>query len=407
MMRTIRRRSTQQEKRVDLGIFVTAGLLSLYVLTHWYKALHVITNDLAGSMIPWLEHIQHFGRLASVEGSFSNYSPPFVYLLILASLLDRWLSAVVIIKLGPMLFVVFTSVVTYNTCRALACSKRRALLAAWLVLVAPEIFLNTVVWGQCDIIHTFFILLFFRFMLSHRPAWAMASFGVGIAVKLQVVFMGPAILALLLTGEIPVWTISIVPLTYMLAMIPALIAGRPWYRILFVYTDQYGVFPALAMNVANPYQFLMHWAKQSEHLTTIFTLWGLAAAGVCTLILVIYLARLRPNLTSWRLLAALSLSLLIEPFVLPKMHDRYFFAGDTLLLLLTVVQPRIGALPALLMQGAAILAYIPYLHGTANIPIYLGLAMVMVLISIIFLIRTLKADSRMRSQAVTGATSGA
>jgi hypothetical protein len=86
------------------------------------------------------------------------------------------------------------------------------------------------------------------------------------------------------------------------------------------------------------------------------------------------------------LLTTVCFSLIFEPFILPKMHDRYFFAGDTLLILLAVVQPRIGALPAALMQAAAILAYIPYLYPSSKGALYLGLASVMVLISIILLI---------------------
>lgn len=55
-----------------------------------------------------------------------------------------------------------------------------------------------------------------------------------------------------------------------------------------------------------------------------------------------FLPRSRPLVRGERLVAVLGLSLLVEPFVLPMMHDRYFFAGDVVVLLLAVILWRAG-----------------------------------------------------------------
>ena len=84
----------------------------------------------------------------------------------------------------------------------------------------------------------------------------------------------------------------------------------------------------------------------------------------------------------------MALSLLVEPFVLPKMHERYFFFGDTILLLLAAACPRLWALPAALLQVAAIMAYTPYLlrpEGTG----FFAVAVLLVLVAIVLVVRSL------------------
>ncbi len=388
--------SAHGRARTDRLIAIVLVLLTLPVILLWKRATHLVTVDVNFAFLPWLAHIEQFGRLTSLESSFSTYTPPYIYLLSLASLLRFAFSPVVIIRLSAIVFTVLTAALGYDTCRALGCSALRALLAGWLLLVAPEVFANGVIWGQCDSVHTFFLLLFFRLMLSRRPAWAMVMLGVALSIKLQAIFMGPAVLALLLVGEIPFWTVLFIPLSYVLVMVPAALAGRPWKQLLLVYGDQYGIYQTISMNAANPYQLLLHWAKYSEHLTTVFTRAGLVVGAFATLGLVVFLVRLRPLPRGWRLLLALSLSLVVEPFVLPKMHERYFFAGDTLMLILAVACPRVGAWPAALLQVAALMAYYPYLQHPMG-PAFFAGACTLVVVAMTMMIRPL-----LRKQSETG-----
>ena len=55
------------------------------------------------------------------------------------------------------------------------------------------------------------------------------------------------------------------------------------------------------------------------------------------------------------------------PFLLPHMHDRYFFAADALTLALAAAWPQL-ALPALLCEFASLLGYHAYLRMRYLLP---------------------------------------
>jgi len=62
------------------------------------------------------------------------------------------------------------------------------------------------------------------------------------------------------------------------------------------------------------------------------------------------------------LLALISVSL--TPFVLPKMHDRYFYPADALSLIVAFYNPNLWFVP-ILFQLSSGLAYTVYLLGTS------------------------------------------
>jgi len=55
-------------------------------------------------------------------------------------------------------------------------------------------------------------------------------------------------------------------------------------------------------------------------------------------------------------------SVLFVPFVLPRMHDRYFFAADVLSIVLVFFSFRLFPI-ALLVQGASFFSYWSFLWG--------------------------------------------
>ena len=73
----------------------------------------------------------------------------------------------------------------------------------------------------------------------------------------------------------------------------------------------------------------------------------------------------------------------IIPFVLPKMHDRYFYLGCVFLLLLCFFDVRVfGAL--VLSQIGSLLAFIPYFSGWS--PIFVMVAAPFMLLAVISLV---------------------
>ena len=68
------------------------------------------------------------------------------------------------------------------------------------------------------------------------------------------------------------------------------------------------------------------------------------------------------------MIALATASTLLVPFVLPRMHDRYFFAADVLSIVLAFVVPRLIPV-AVLVQLASFFAYLPYLFDVEPVPL--------------------------------------
>jgi hypothetical protein len=81
-----------------------------------------------------------------------------------------------------------------------------------------------------------------------------------------------------------------------------------------------------------------------------------------------------------RLLVELSLaSVLLIPFFLPKMHERYFFAADVISIVFAAFSPAYYYV-AIGISAVSFLAYQPYLFGQGLVPMaWLALALLAIL----------------------------
>jgi Gpi18-like mannosyltransferase len=68
------------------------------------------------------------------------------------------------------------------------------------------------------------------------------------------------------------------------------------------------------------------------------------------------------------IVATAAFSLLLVPFVLPHMHERYFYAADMLTIVLAFFRPR-WAFVAVLVQVVSFLSYWPFLFGHEAVPL--------------------------------------
>jgi Gpi18-like mannosyltransferase len=343
--------------RTDLLFAMVAGILTVAALLVGNFALHRANRDVAVFYLRWYEHIVQCGRWASLEGSYANYSPPYLYILSLISFLNGKIAPIVLIKLAQVPGMIAASWLFWSICRKLGCSQKRSLLGAWIVLVAPEVFQNTLLWGQCDMLHTACLLLMLRLLLAKRAGWAMAALGMALAFKLQAIFVGAAVAAMFLSGEVPLWSSLCVPAAYVAMMVPAQLAGRPWRQLLLIYSQQYDSQEDIAKSVANPYQLIYHLSERHAHFYRMALYGAFFLTVVATIGLIMFLGRSKWRLRGDRLILAMAAALLISPYLLPKMHDRYFFAGDVMVLLLMMLRPNLWPPAAMLQVSAFITAY--------------------------------------------------
>ena len=360
---------------------IAASLVGLVGLVAYYFGFVVgVDNaDLRLALLPWFEELVTRGPSA-VAGEYSNYAPPYLYLLWLSSLADGPFSHATLIKAVSLFFTIFAGFIVFLIIREFGRSPATSAAGAILFVCLPTIVLNGIYWGQCDIIYASLLLVFFLMSLRKMPTAATIFFGVALAFKAQAIIMAPYLLFLVLAKEVSARTLVLVPLTYLVMMIPAAIAGRPWEELLTVYLHQAQTYQFLALNAPNLYTLLQDYSALSYTTGLIGGILLTAIVGLAIAIGGLQFARNGET----QLLIATSSALFI-PFVLPKMHDRYFFLADVFSFVLAFTI-RKGWSVALLVQVASILAYTKFLFGFAYGPALGALVMTGAVVALALLI---------------------
>jgi Gpi18-like mannosyltransferase len=323
--------------------------------------LNALTSDTDLYVLTWYNHIAETGLPALGENIpnrlgelTANYAPPYFYLLYVVSLLDGLAPSLWLIKSISIAFDCLGALFAYKLMR-LHFSQTRALIIGACVFLAPTVIANGAWWGQCDMIWTSLLLGSLYFLLVRKPALGLLFFGLAFAFKAQAVFFSPFLLMLLLRGEIRWWHFLIPPLVYIALALPAVMFGQTWEHVLTVYLRQAGHFRFLSLSAPNLYYFV------PDSLYTIGTSLGLAITVIVSAALA-YLPRhaKTPLEDSTRILCA-AMFVSLSVFLLPKMHDRYFFAADVFTILLAGFIPRLW-IAAAAFQISSLAAYVPIIY---------------------------------------------
>ncbi len=309
----------------------------------------------------WYSQIETRG-FAALADDFSVYTPPYLYLLWLATLVRGVLPPLTAIKLIPVLFDALSAFAVYKLVRLKFPQGQAPWLAAAGFLLLPTVLANSAYWGQIDSLYTSFLLLCVYFLLTERPAPAMLMLGLSLSVKAQAVFLFPFLAVLFFKKRIPWPTLLIPPLVFVVSILPAVWAGRPFMEALTIYLSQTGEFPQLAMHAPNLYSLLVGHPRWVQ----VIYYGGLISAALFIAAWTFFYARRRFALTPRLILLTALMSAAIVPFVLPKMHDRYFYPVDNLSYVLTFFAPSYWYV-ALGYQIISGLAYFIFLNSVGDV----------------------------------------
>ncbi len=291
--------------------------------------------------------------LAALGEAFTNYTPFYSYLLLIAVQLDGLAQPLSLVKAISAVFEIGCALVVAQIVWRMTRKPMRASLAFCGVWLAPTVIFNGAMWGQADSIWAFFTLLSVSMFMQNRNG--IVPFAVAVAVKAQAVFLGPLVLGIILRRRIHWAWLTAIPAIYLLLAIPVLLAGRPIDSVLMIYLNQAGAFDRLTMNAANI------WVFAGGVPYAIGVAVGLALATASGIALSALVARSRREDPEFILLVACA-CLLLMPFLLPKMHDRYFYAFELASIALACINLRY--LPfAVIAQCDGVLSYFVFEHG--------------------------------------------
>jgi Gpi18-like mannosyltransferase len=165
-------------------------------------------------------------------------------------------------------------------------------------------------------------------------------------------------------------------------VIPAWIAGRQLGDLMTMHLQQAETFKQLTMNAPNLYQ----WLPDDYQLFGKFGIL-LAATSVFLFCLAVYKSVVELN---EELIIKLSLLIvLMLPFFLPRMHERYFFTADVMAIIYAFYNPRRFLVP-LVIGLVSLLSYFPFLFGKTVIGLSY-LAFVMATMLLVVTIDTMRA----------------
>lgn len=341
---------------------VTLAVVAVFYAIFWPVAM----PDLVHDYVPWLRHIVRAGPLGAFTAPFTNYNPPYLYVLALVSPLYGTLSGLTIIKGVSLLGNAALAAATAKLLRTLG--VEHAWRWAALVALLPTTILNTALLGQCDALYAAPCIAAIEAAVARRHTRMLLWCGVAIAFKVQAVLFAPFVIALLIHRRVAVARWVVVPGVFVASLLPAWACGWPMADLLSIYYRQAGYTPLLSLNAPNVW-FMVE-TLTPERAASLTGLAMAAAVGATAA----YIAYFSVRMSQRQLLPVAVLAVLVTAGLLPHMHERYFFVADIAAFAwaASTGERRAWTVAALVQAGSA-LATMAYVFG-APLLVELGFA---------------------------------
>lgn len=337
------------------GILIAVGLIVRGVV------YPVITSDYTYFVKVWYDTLATHSGLTAFAHPFANYAPLYLYLLKILTYIG--IPSLYSIKTLSVLFDATNAYLAYRILAfvpTLAERKGLRFLAASVVFILPTIVMNGALWGQSDAVYASGVLGSLWALLAGAPLLAALAFGTALSVKLQAIFFVPVLVGYLLRKKQTAWYLLIPPAVFLVSVLPAAVAGGRFWYWLFVYAKEAGQYPYLSVSAQSIFAYVQPLGLSAQTTSAAFWL-GITVAGALALGIIVLVARMR-SLTPHKLMALSFASVLLLPYFLPRMHERYFYLADLTSALFAFFVPRRAYVPVLVV-AASTLAYFPYLSS--------------------------------------------
>ncbi len=349
----------QKMDAIDLCFLAGMTLLGVIIRVSLRK---VVTEDWVMYWEPWLNAFHELGGFKALATDFYDYAPPFMYILYFIS----------IIPVNPMtaykgVVCTFDFILAITAARIIwniTGNKTKTFGAYGVILMIPTFFANSALWAQCDVIYAVFVLLAIYEIVKKRPNRSMIFYGIAFAFKLQTLFVFPVFLIMWAKNKMKIQHFLWVPAIYLLGMLPAWIAGRPFMELINIY---------VAQGQQDVYALSLKWANIYQVLGIGTFLYEYTEAGIwiilsILLILMFYMVYKKYDITREMLLELMVFYGLLTIYFLPHMHERYAYLADVFIVLLAFVNPKKAYL-ALAHIIVSFSTYMMYIAKNFTIPL--------------------------------------
>lgn len=357
-------------KILDLVLIILITSLGLYLR---YKLYPFESQDYIQNLSRWWDKLDAAGGIPGLKLLVGNYTQPYVYLMALGTYLP-W-SSLTVIKTISVVFDLALAIIIAITVFHCTNHKTKALFAYCFTFLAPTVVMNSALWAQCDSVIMVFIALTILFFLKDKPQYACISFGIAMAIKIQSIFIAPVFLVLWMNRKLKFKHLLLIPLSYAICFIPTALAGGNYFdALIFAYWQVTTTANDLSFNCANmwaPIRSLVNYdISKSATLLALSTTF--LAAYMCI--------RRKLDLNKYLLISLFLLFSLIIPFMLPHMHERYYYYAEIIAIVYAMMNTKKIYVPITIMF-VSVFSYLPFLFNIE--PINLSVLSIAILILIV------------------------
>ena len=316
-----------------LNILLLALLIRLPFLSH-------LSDDYTGFLEPWFRFFISEGYSVFKYDSF-YYTAPYPFLIsVTATLLPDF--PIIAIKSISIIFDFILAFFVYKIVYARYPDRMMVPVLAFLVVIfSPSVILNSAAYAQSDTVYTAFLVVCLNALLRGRVGGAFIAFGLSFSIKLQAIFLAPFLLWLFLKRKVKLRYFLLIPLTYLTTMLPAWFIGRPLDELLFTYIINANRFPELTLFAPNLYQWI---DPRHEELYPA----GIILSAYVMLVLTLLVYKSRAKVDENLLVQLATFSVLIMPFILPRMLDRFFVPAEIFAVILAFYIPKYWYIPVII-----------------------------------------------------------
>lgn len=347
---------------MSLFLLLLPVTLSLYLRLFF---LDHQTHDYQTFLAQWAAFFRDNGGFAALKEPVGNYNVPYLYFLAAISYLP--IPDLYLIKLGSILCDVLLAWGGLRLTRHFSKENSLApLICFGILFLLPTVLLNGACWAQCDSLYAALILLSLSSVLEDRPKTSVLLLALAFSFKLQTVFVIPLWCVFWFTGRVRFRHLLLFPTGYAVTILPALALGKPLQDILGIYVGQMGEHETyLTLNAPSVYAFLPYDAQVD---TSLLSTLGIIAAFVLVFAVLGVLFFLRRRITGEIILAAATVLTLGVPFLLPHMHERYFFPAGMIAIVWACMDTRRVPIAAL-AELCSLSCYSTYLRLQYTLPL--------------------------------------
>ena len=318
-------------------IFVFVSIIALLVVRS--SLFFYQSGDYVHFLRIWIDEFRTMTFFEGLGTTVSNYNPPYMYLLNIIARINA--PDLVLIKIVS---VFFDFLIAYFVMKIVSLKSNRLnmqILAFVLSFAIPTVIINSAMWGQCDSIYAAFAIGSFYFGLVKRSKMSYAFMALAISFKLQAAFLLPILPIFIMTKNIRLRDCYVFFAVYLAILLPAILAGMPLNEALLAYAEQAGYYNRLSLNMINIWRFIYLPDNFGHGFLEGFMTAGFFMTGVAVLGLMYFTFVHRSRMVNTVDFVRLAyLFAILIPFMLPKMHDRYYFMADILSVALVIFDKR-------------------------------------------------------------------